>query len=147
MGYEGFSAPAAHTVRESKWILVLGCVTTLAALGVAYLMFAVNLSSATQLLLGACLAILVVCAGFFLALYFNYYVKIDPAWVECRTVGRKLTHLSYEDVTEYVVAKVSGEQILRLYGAEGERIDISSKAYEIKAITNYLDAQDGTTLQ
>lgn len=147
MRYAGYNAPTAHTVRESKGILVLGCLTTLAAIGIAYLMIAVGLSPATQLLLGACLVIMAVCAAFFLALYFNYYIRIDEAWVEHRSVGRKLTHLSYEEVAEYRVDKVGADKVLRLFGTEGEQINISSKAYDLKAITNFLDAQDGTTLQ
>lgn len=130
--------PKPQVIRESKALLVLGVLVSVFVIGIGYAIVTENFTGATTLLLSACLAVLLVCAIFFLTTYVNYQVRIEPEFVEMRSISRKITRISYADVTQYEEARFGKVPVLRLVGPNREVVHINARKYDVNQIVSVL---------
>ena len=123
-------APKAHVIRESKALAFLGFLIGVFVVGLGYVAVTQNFTMATRALVGSCMVLLIVCAGFFLALYFNYRVRIEPEFAEHRSASRKVVRIAFADVTSFAETRLGKTPVLRLVGPNREVINIPARKYE-----------------
>ncbi|XBH20344.1 hypothetical protein V5R04_08765 [Jonesiaceae bacterium BS-20] len=126
--------PKPQVIRESKALVLLGGLAVVFAAGIGYAIATQDFTSATVLLLGSCLVVLLVCAVFFLALYTNFQVRIEPEFAEMRSISRKITRISYADVTQFEQVQLGRVPVLRLVGPNHEVINIDARKYKVDQI-------------